>query len=192
MVLRRRTTKVWLVVAIVLAPIPHARAQNLDKLKVRRVQAAYLFNFAKFIDWPKAALGDKKTDFVIGVLGDDQMASILESTLKSKTVESRSIVIRRFRRFDSENYSSMRECQILYVGKSQKSRLRAVLRSFASSPILLVSEISGFAGEGGMVGFVLERGRIVFEINRKALERVGLRASFRLLSLARLVIDRQR
>ena len=54
-------------------------------------------------------------------------------------------------------------------------------------PVLLVADVPGFASDGGMIGFVFEEGRIRFEINREALDRAKLKASAKLLKLARLV-----
>lgn len=177
---------------ILLAPTLGVCAQNVDTAKVRKVKAAYLFNFAKFVDWPKEALGPEDGEFVICVLGDDEMGRILESTLKSKRLASRSIVIRRHQPMFNKTDSSLQECQLVYVGKSLKSQLQFILQPLKNQPILLVSEISNFARRGGMIGFVLEKGRIVFEINRRILIGAGLRASSKLLSLARLVTERKR
>jgi len=173
-----------------LLPTAQVRAQQIDESKAIKVKAAYLYNFAKFIDWPGNALGEQDEPFVIGVLDDVGFARSLDATVRGKTVASRAVKIRRLGWAKEEDRTKLSECHILYIGQGARHRLGEILAVLEEQPVLVISDIPDFATEGGMIGFVLEQGRIVFEINRDALKRGKLRASAKLLNLARIVESR--
>ena len=75
-------------------------------------------------------------------------------------------------------------CQILFAGSSEPKRVWTALAGVRK--VLTVGEC-GDASEGGaIVNFVIEDGRVRFEINTDAAELARVRISSRLLSLARL------
>ena len=189
--LSRKATKYSVLIVLAasawLTPTPAARAQEIDEAKALKVKAAYLYNFAKFIEWPDDALGDEEAPFVIGVLGDDPFGQSLDDTVKAKKIAKRPVKIRRLRWSEQEDRAEVKSCQILYISNSERSRLKEILAALEDQPVLLVADITGFASDGGMIGFVLEQQRIIFEINREALEQAKLKASAKLLKLARIV-----
>ncbi|MFQ5430328.1 MAG: YfiR family protein [Phycisphaerae bacterium] len=166
--------------------------RDIDEAKARKVRAAYLYNFAKFVKWPAGAFKDDKAPFVIGVLGDDPFDDTLDDTVKGKTIHGRVIQVRRFHWEEEKARSEPLRCHLLYIARSERGRLSQVLAVLKKRPVLVVSDIAGFAHNGGMIGFVLEKGRIAFEINREALEQAHLKASSKLLKLARIVKSRKR
>lgn len=167
-------------------------AQVIDQAKANKVKATYLYNFARFIQWPRDAFRDDKAPFVIGILGNDPFGRILDDTMKAKTVAGRPIRVRRFRWDREAHRTALRTCHLLYVSRSERRRVGDIVSALHGVPMLLVSDMDGFTGREGMIGLVLENGRIVFEINRSALERVRLRASSKLLALARIVESKTR
>lgn len=169
-----------------------ALAGQLDELKILKVKAAYLYNFPKFIEWPASAFADADSPFVIGVVGADPFGAILDGTVQSKKILSRSIEIRRFQTADASIRPALEACQVLFISASEETKLSEILSWLRDSPVLLVSDIDSFGDSGGMIGLVLEDGHIVYEVNRKALERAGLYAHSELLNLARRVDGRSR
>ena len=170
-----------------LTPTPPVGAQEIDEAKALKVKAAYLYNFAKFIEWPDGALGDEEAPFVIGVLGDDPFGQILDATVKAKKIAQRPVKIRRLRLSRQVDRAKLTDCSILYISNSERRRLKKIFAALGDQPVLLVADIPGFASDGGMIGFVFEKQRIIFEINREALEQAKLKASAKLLKLARIV-----
>jgi hypothetical protein len=170
-----------------LTPTLSVRAQEIDQIKAVKVKAAFLYNFAKFIEWPEDVFKHEDTPFLIGVLGDDPIADSLESTVAEKGINNRPVKMRRFYWSSKEDRAELRECQVLYVGESARNQLPEILELLNGHPVLLVSDILGFAGNGGMIGFVLEESRIAFEICRETVEHARLKASAKLLKLARIV-----
>lgn len=190
--LSRKTTicYVLMVLAMWLTPAPAVGAQQIDEAKAIKVKAAYLYNFTKFIEWPGSALGKQETSFVIGVLDDEPFARSLDATVRGKSIANRAVKILRLSWVKRSDRAKLSECHVLYVGQSVRHRLSEILAVLEEQPVLVVSDIRNFASEGGMIGFVLEKGRIVFEINRGALKRGQLQASAKLLKLAKIVESR--
>ena len=181
---------VLMVLAAWLTPAPAVGAQQIDESKAIKVKAAYLYNFAKFIQWPGSAFGKKETPLVIGVLDDEPFARSLDTTVRGKSIANRAVKIRRLSLAKKGDRTKLSVCHVLYVGQSVRHRISEILAVLKEQPVLVVSDIRDFARLGGMIGFVLEQGRIVFEINRDALKRGKLKASAKLLKLARIVQSR--
>jgi hypothetical protein len=147
-----------------------------------QVKAAFLFNFAKFVEWPPESFADTNSPIIIGVLGNNPFGEDLERTVRNKTVEGRPFVVTQL-----SSAQGAKNCHILFISSSlsDRRRLAEVLDAVESSPVLTVSEMNRFVQSGGMINFVIEDGRVHFEINNNAARQVGLRISSKLLSLAR-------
>jgi len=186
----RKTSKALLIGLAAFAALLSAdtvRGQEIDAIKAIKVKASYLYNFARFVQWPKDAFKSDKAAFVIGILGDDPFGRILDDTMTTRTVTGHPVKVRRFRWDRNEDRTALNRCHILFVSTSERRRLSEIVSTLGNLSVLIVSDMDGFAKKGGMIGLVLENGRIMFEINRKALERARLKASSKLLSLARIV-----
>jgi hypothetical protein len=85
----------------------------------------------------------------------------------------------------------VRRCQMIYIAASE-TQSNVLLTAAANAPILTVGETEDFINEGGMIRFTKTAGRIRFQINPDAADRVSLKVSSRLLRLADIVHPRQR
>ncbi|HEY9509510.1 MAG TPA: YfiR family protein [Verrucomicrobiae bacterium] len=144
-----------------------------------QLKAAFLFNFAKFVDWPPAAFTNSTAPFVIGVLGQDPFGKDLENTVRNKSIGGHAIVARAV-----ASIPDARQCQILFVSNSESKRLREILDGLRGASVLTVGENEKFFVAGGMVNFVVEGRKIRFQINDAAAKAAGLKISSKLLSLA--------
>jgi len=151
------------------------------------VKAAFLFNFAQFVEWPDDAFDDSRSSIVIGILGDDPFGSIIEKTVAGKTVREKKFVIKRFQRV-----ADVERCHILFVSSSEEVRLTDILDAVRSSSVLTVGEMERFAERGGIVNLTKEQNKIRLEINVEAAERAGLKISSKLLKLAKVVGGKSR
>jgi len=175
-----------------LAPTHAFCAQDIDEAKAGKVKAAYLFNFAKFIQWPDKTFKNQESPFVIGVICSDSFAQTLDKIVRGKKIADHPVRVRRIHPNSLEAPSAINDCQMVYICRSQGDRVSWNLTMSIRRSVLLVSDIKGFASKGGMIGLALENGRIVFEINRENLKRAGLKASAKLLALARIVKSKER
>lgn len=147
------------------------------------VKAEMLFNIAKFVEWPP---GSSDGQLTFTILGEDDLAAVLASTLSTKTINGRRVFVRFVRRV-----SDARDSQILFIASSETQRIPEVLEALRGRSILTVADVAGFASGGGMVDFVQESDKLRFEINLGSAERAQLRISARLLALAKIVAPAQ-
>jgi hypothetical protein len=145
------------------------------------VKAAFLVNFAKFVEWPATAADGRVT---VCVAGDERVAASLKAATHAASPDSRVVAVRVLAPEDSP-----RSCHIVFVGVDNRRRVLALLDSREAVPILTVGDSEGFAQTGGMIELFLERGRMRFAVNVDAVERSRLRLSSRLLGLAKIVKD---
>jgi hypothetical protein len=143
------------------------------------VKAAYLYNFAKFVEWPPQAFADNESPIVIGVLGENPFGDILEATVQSQTLHGRSILIKQ-----SRNVEDLKTCQLLFVSQSEQNSVREVLNQLRGASVLTVSDMESFIQNGGIIHFVKKENKIRFEINQEAAKEANLKISSKLLSLA--------
>lgn len=155
------------------APSPQAVSEY-------KVKAAFLFNFAKFVEWPEQ--DDDGDSVTIGVVGLDPFGESLDQVVRDKTVGTKHIAIRRF-----AGVEQMEPCHILFISPSESSRLDEILKALDGTATLTVGEDEGFVTKGGIIRFFTHESRIRFEINLDAAEYEGLQLSSKLLQVARTV-----
>ena len=158
----------------------HANAQEAvtDEYQVK---AAFLYNFAKFVEWPSGALG-RSPAIAICVLGQNPFGRVLEDTVSGKTVDGKTFVVRRV-----SDGKSAALCQILFVSSSERSRLESMLGELRAGHVLTVGETDSFIDEGGIINLKLDSGKVQIQININAAEQAGVRISSKLLSLAQII-----
>ncbi len=168
------------------------RCEELDRAKLLKAKAALVYKFAKFVRWPEGTFADDDAPFVIGLVGDDPFGRILDDTVKGKKINDRTIQLRRFDWSKPEDRTGLKECHALFISESEKNWLGRILAALDAHPVLLISDMREFAANGGMIGIVLEKGRLVFEINHEVMERVKVVPRGKLLKLARIVKSKGR
>ena len=146
------------------------------------VKAAFLYNFAKFVDWPAQAFRSPVDPISICVLGQNPFGHSLEDVVRGQVVHGRSFRVRQVPEIAPNG-----ACQILFVGANERRRFLSEAANLKGASTLTVGESRGFAAEGGMVNFKLEDGKVRFEINLEAAEQAQIHISSKLLSLADLV-----
>jgi len=154
---------------------------------MHQVQAAFLFNFAKFVTWPDDAFQRSENSLIIGVLGEDPFGAVLEETIRDKTVMGKKLAVKRFVRIQDAVNS-----HILFLSSSEESHLPQILKWLERATVLTVSDMEEFAERGGMVAFTVEDQKVRFNVNVGAVERVGLKMGSQLLKLAKIVGDKPR
>lgn len=147
-----------------------------------QVKAEFLERFTHFVDWPPEALGAPGQPFVIAVVGSDPFGPYLEEMARTRKIKDRPISLRRV-----TELSELSGVHLVFIDRSARDLLPAVLDRTHARPVLTVGDTAGFARAGVLINFYLERGSVHFEINRAAARRSGLSFSARLLELGRSV-----
>jgi hypothetical protein len=144
-----------------------------------QIKAAFLFNFAKFVQWPASAFPEPASPVVIGVLGRNDFGDALERTLHGKLIDTHPVLLKMF-----NTVAEVTNCHVLFISTSEKGRLDKTIAGLKGLNVLTVGEMDEFLSAGGMINFVLQDNRIRFEINNDAADKAGLKISSKLLSLA--------
>jgi hypothetical protein len=146
------------------------------------VKAAFLYKFATYVEWP-AASDNGLTQFTIGIIGHDPFGRRLDAVVEGQRIRGKAIVVRRL-----SGLEEIAHCQVLFVSASERPHLQAILGALRGAPVLTVGDMNQFAESGGMINLVTDDDdHIRFDINKKAIDRAGLKALTQLLRLARIV-----
>jgi hypothetical protein len=152
-----------------------------------QVKALFLYNFAKFVDWPPSNFASPQDSFTLCVVGEDPFGGELDRAVVDKTIKGRRVSVKRI-----SNAQDARACQIAFIGSTNEKRVKKLLEELSFASVLTVGDGSGFTDWGGIVKFTLDDNKIRFEINIDAAERARLKISSQLLSLAKTVIRKGR
>jgi hypothetical protein len=171
--------KAWACGALVLQLLAGTacRAQAVSEPVVK---AGFVYNFAKFTEWPPATLPNGGPVQLCLVAGDPQGA--VAAAMDGKQLQGRALVVRRQVRPDE-----LHNCHIVYLTDTDERHQGEALRAIRGLPVLSIGDGDGFAEVGGMIGLVAVGERIQFEVNADVARAAGLKISSQLLRLARTV-----
>jgi hypothetical protein len=159
-----------------------ARAQaTADEYQVK---AAYVLNFARFVEWPAAVL-PPSAPLRIAIVGQDPFGGALEAVLRGKSANGHPIELRHERWDDV-----LTAYQIVFISVSEESHLSQIIRDLGRNSALTVSDIDRFSLRGGVIEFCTVGNRLRFDINRTPAIAARLTISSKLLSVARAVHER--
>src|SRR5262245_24208253 len=168
-----------LVALIVAAPCV-TRAQSPQPSLENDVKAAFLYHFTKFVEWPVPV--DSGEPFRVCTLADDAFIAALDRTIAGESASQRRLV-----QVEPRSIEEAKRCAILYIGTRFSDQGAPLVNAVRDLPVLTVGEGPTFVKQGGAIGFLLENNRVRFDISQRAIQRSGLRASSKLLRVARNV-----
>jgi hypothetical protein len=168
-------------IGLALAPrTPGAEETEISVADEYEIKAAFLVNFAKFVDWPQAGPRDAAAPIVIGIVGRDPFEGRLDAIAAGREADGRPIVIERFARI-----GDARRCHVLFVAGFERPIVEALLAgTVIHAGVLTVSDAPGFAAAGGIIELFVEGNKVRFTINMGAASAAGLAVSSRLAQLA--------
>ena len=152
-----------------------------EKYAEYTVKAAYLFNFAKFVEWPSETFADPSLPLGICIIGEDPFGTALDS-IKDKNVKGKKLEIRQY-----AGNSELKGCHIMFISPSEKKNLADILEMTKDRHILTVSDMKKFADHGGMIYMNKAKNKIRLEINHEAAKHSGLKMSSKLLKIAKII-----
>jgi hypothetical protein len=161
---------------IVMALIATAGAgQSAEEYEVK---AAFIYNFTKFVEWPATA---EAPSFTICILGDDPFKSSIDRLTSGKMVGSRPVQVRRLK----EGVEG-RQCQIVFVGASERAKASRLVEAVRGTSVLTVGESVEFLRVGGMFYLSMADNHVNVVINSAATEAARLQVSAKLMTLAKV------
>jgi len=148
-----------------------------------QVKAAFLYKFLTFVEWPAPVFRRGDAPIVIGVLGAEPLAEELSRVVVSRTVNGRTVSVRRFRVGDP-----VEELHVLFVGHAHAPRIPSIVTAAAGQGLLVVTESDDGLSSGSIINFLVVDDKVRFDVALYRAEQAGLRISARLLSVARKVL----
>lgn len=174
----RRAAAIGFAIALGTSMACGAAPRPVDEYQVK---AAFLYNFAKFVEWPSGVFQSATEAISICVLGQNPFGRSLEDTVSGHAIDGRSLIVRNI-----SNLSQVAKCHVLFVSSAGNRPLPQPL-SGKETGVLIVGESETPGADGLVINFRLDGGKVRFEINVEAAERENLRISSKLLSLAHVI-----
>jgi hypothetical protein len=175
---------VVLALALFCGDAGRAQAQETPAAEYQ-VKAAFLVNFASFVEWPADPTLRGKDPITICVYRTDPFGGFLDDLIRKKALKAQELQARRV-----SDPAGLKACQIVFISDREDTALPEVINGLKGRNALLVGESKDFAQRGGGIQFFLEDNRLRFAINVDATERAGLKMSSKLLALAKVVHDK--
>ena len=149
------------------------------------IKAAYIFKFAKFIEWPESSVNDDT--ITLGIYENDPFGIVLEKTMVGRKVSGKSWKIVR-----TNNIQSLNNCQIVFFSDIEKYDLLKLINHLKNKPILTIGdEIIDFCELGGTINFTPQFSENQFEINNEVAKINKVIISPKLLMLAKIVSNNE-
>jgi hypothetical protein len=174
-------------VRLIMALLLFVAVRNLSYAQAAseyQVKAAYVYNFAKFVEWPARDFPSATAPIRLCVLNDPSFETELNQIVKGKAIAGRPVSV-----VPVQNGEQSRSCHVLFINSTQDRQAGLIMPVLRDASVLTVGESRGFVEEGGIINFVMQDNRVQFQVNRKAANQVGLHISSRLLSVAKHVIE---
>jgi hypothetical protein len=156
-------------------------AKDESSYKEGEIKAAFVYNFAKFVEWPADSFRDNRSSLSICVLGKHPFGNALDN-LGQKTVGNRKIDVRFV-----QDPSDIEKCHILFISSSEKNSLSQILKQVKNDRTLTVSDMKGFSEAGGIITLVSAGEKMTFEVNLAVANQTSLKISSKLLQLGKVV-----
>jgi len=141
---------------------------------IPQAQAMFIYNFTRLIDWP-----EKNDNFIIGVIGNNEVFNALTSYTQGKKVGIQNIVVKQF-----NEVIDITPCNILFVGFSRTKNLPEILKIIGNNNTLIITEKSGAIQMGSAINFVIVGDKLKFEIKIDNATKYGLKVSSKLAEIA--------
>ena len=177
-----RTPRLHAVLLVVTFWLTMSWVQAAEVRKEIQVKCSYLHNFTKFVEWPAETFDSDTSPLVIGVYGNEGMRLELETQVNGRTLGKRRFEVKRV-----ETPKDVARVHLLYISEAPDTICLSLVSAAAQEAKLTVGDTDEFVKGGGMIRFVLEEGKIRFEINQGTAEAAKLKLSPQLLKLARVV-----
>jgi hypothetical protein len=150
------------------------------------VKAAFVYNFAKFAEWPEAAFRDPQTPLSVCIIGRGPAERSFEA-IRDKQIKRRDVIV-----LANDEIRSVRACHILFLAGTDRRRTVQILESLKGAPVLTIGETSEFSEQDGVITFLSVDNKVRFEINQNAAKRAGLAISSQLLRMADKIKGQER
>lgn len=138
-------------------------------------KALFMFNFAKYIEWPNM---EQQSEFVIGVLGNDEIIPELNKLAGARKINNKKIVVKSVKTPAEGN-----GVHIFYVPNTKSNQIQKVVANFKGSPTLIVTDKPSLCKVGSHINYVTVDGKMKFEVNKQNIINHNLNVDPKLVAL---------
>jgi hypothetical protein len=172
--LRAMNLKLFVVTLLMgLMSVTMLKAQEREK---HELHSMMIYNFLKYIQWPETA---NSGQFVIGVMGDDDVYETLNTWYGDKERQGRVLRVKKL-----TSAAEAAQCQLVYIGRNSSDLFDAVQQSVQNNPTLVITDKNGLGHRGSGINFKIVNNRLKFELNQNALNASKLKVSSQLAAMA--------
>lgn len=168
--------KALTVAAVLISGSSFAQAQERS---VQEVYSMMVYNFTKYVQWPDHAGAG---EFIIGVVGNNDIYNTLNQWYGGKPRGSKTYVIKKF-----NTAADVTDCHVLYIDKSKSGEFETANNKVKGKGTLVITDKSGLGEKGSAINFKMVDNKLKFELNHKAIEASNLKVSGALSSMAILI-----
>ncbi len=161
---------------IALAVVLSSSLTYAQDRPIHEVYSMMVFNFVKYVQWPDH---DKGGEFVIGVVGNDEIYNTLNAWYGGKAKGSKTYVIKKFK-----SSADLADCQVVFIDKSKSAEFDAINNKVRGKGTLVVTDRNGLGAKGSCINFKTVDEKLRFELNQQAIEASNLKVSGALTSMA--------
>jgi hypothetical protein len=140
------------------------------------IHAMMLYNFVKYVQWPNEADGG---NFVIGVMGEDDVFNTLKGWYDGKPKGPKKYVIKKI-----TDPGEAATCSVLYLGKSKSREFSDIKSAITGKSVLTITDGFNLGQKGSCINFKVVGGKLKFELNQTSVTSANLKVSSQLASMA--------
>jgi hypothetical protein len=143
------------------------------------IHAAMLYNFIKYVQWPNEAEGG---EFVVGVMGEDDVFNTLKTWYDGKPKGTKKYVIKKL-----SSAAEAATCQVVYLGRGKSKEFENIKNSITGKSVLTITDGNGLGQKGSCINFKVIDGKLKFELNQATVGSSNLKVSGQLSSMAIMI-----
>jgi hypothetical protein len=140
------------------------------------IHSQMMFNFIKYIQWPNET---EAGDFVVGVMGDDDVFNTLKGWYDGKPKGAKKYVVKKL-----TSAAEASECAVVYLGNRKNKEFENIKTAAAGKSVLTITDSYNLGQKGSCINFKVIDGKLKFELNQAAVAGSNLKVSSALSSMA--------
>ncbi len=166
--------KLFLAAALLVSSNMFAQERPIHEL-----YSMMLFNFVKYVQWPDHTANG---EFVIGIVGNGDVYSALNTWYGGKPRGTQTYVIKKF-----NSAADVTECDVVFIDRSKSGEFEAINNKVKGKGTLVITDKAGLGEKGSAINFRTIDNKLKFELNQKAVAASNLKVSSTLSSMAIMI-----
>ena len=149
-----------------------------DNISEYTIKAAFIYNFARFTEWP-----DESDELKVCVYGDDPFGPTIDK-LNGEKIKGRTIEVVR-----TKAINDVKSCHIAFLNiiPPERRLFARALRDIQGASVLTISDAEGVIDFGVMIGLRIDNDKVAFDVNHTVAKASNIGISAKLLRLAKVV-----